>query len=44
MDKTEIQQKVWPTEDYQLARSLVADTTPEDDLFAGVCEKVCAEG
>jgi mycothiol S-conjugate amidase len=33
----EIQQKVWPTEDYELARSLVGDTGPdEDDLFAGL--------
>jgi mycothiol S-conjugate amidase len=39
----EIQQKVWPTEDYQLARSLVGDTAPgEDDLFAGVREAVAA--
>jgi mycothiol S-conjugate amidase len=33
----EIQLKVWPTEDYELARSLVGDTGPEeDDLFAGL--------
>jgi mycothiol S-conjugate amidase len=32
----EIQQAVWPTEDYELARSLVDTTLPEDDLFAGV--------
>jgi mycothiol S-conjugate amidase len=32
----EIQQKAWPTEDYQLARSLVDSETPEDDLFAGI--------
>jgi mycothiol S-conjugate amidase len=32
----EIQQEVWPTEDYELARSLVDTTLPEDDLFAGV--------
>jgi len=31
-----IQQRVWPTEDYQLVRSRVATTIPEDDLFAGV--------
>ena len=36
----EIQQRVWPTEDYQLARSLVDSATPEDDLFAGVRNKV----
>src|SRR4051812_22803257 len=32
----EVQQKAWPTEDYELARSLVESTTPEDDLFAGI--------
>jgi mycothiol S-conjugate amidase len=32
----EIQQKAWPTEDYERARSLVDVPTPEDDLFAGV--------
>ncbi|MFC4002819.1 mycothiol conjugate amidase Mca [Prauserella oleivorans] len=36
----EIQRKVWPTEEYELARSLVDSTLPEDDLFAGVREKV----
>jgi mycothiol S-conjugate amidase len=30
------QQQVWPTEDYELARSLVDSTVPEDDLFAGL--------
>jgi mycothiol S-conjugate amidase len=38
----EIQRKIWPTEDYQLARSLVDSTVPEDDLFAGIRERVCA--
>ncbi|MHB2024443.1 MAG: mycothiol conjugate amidase Mca [Mycobacteriales bacterium] len=32
----EIQQRVWPTEDYELARALVDTSLPEDDLFAGV--------
>jgi mycothiol S-conjugate amidase len=32
----EIQQKAWPTEDYELARSLVDSVKPEDDLFAGI--------
>ena len=32
----ELQAEVWPTEDYQLARSLVETTLPEDDLFAGL--------
>jgi mycothiol S-conjugate amidase len=30
------QQQVWPTEDYELARSLVDSTVPESDLFAGL--------
>jgi mycothiol S-conjugate amidase len=38
----EIQQQVWPTEDYQLAHSLVDSALPEDDLFAGVRETICA--
>ena len=32
----ELQQQVWPTEDYELARSLVETELPEDDLFAGI--------
>jgi mycothiol S-conjugate amidase len=36
----EIQARVWPTEDYELARSLVTSTIPEDDLFAGIRERV----
>ena len=32
----DVQRNVWPTEDYQLARSLVSSDPPEDDLFAGV--------
>jgi mycothiol S-conjugate amidase len=32
----EVRQQVWPTEDYQLARSLVDTALPEDDLFAGL--------
>ncbi|MBO0775532.1 MAG: mycothiol conjugate amidase Mca [Actinobacteria bacterium] len=35
-----LQQAVWPTEDYHLARSIVDTELPEDDLFAGVREKV----
>jgi mycothiol S-conjugate amidase len=35
-----IQREVWPYEDFELARSLVDSTIPEDDLFAGVREKV----
>ncbi|MFI1735973.1 mycothiol conjugate amidase Mca [Streptomyces acidicola] len=33
---TTVQQEVWPTEDYTLARSLVPAELPEDDLFAGI--------
>jgi mycothiol S-conjugate amidase len=32
----EIQREVWPTEDFELARSLVDTTLPENDLFAGI--------
>ncbi|WP_073480994.1 mycothiol conjugate amidase Mca [Streptoalloteichus hindustanus] len=32
----EMEQRVWPTEDYHLARSHVPTSLPEDDLFAGV--------
>jgi mycothiol S-conjugate amidase len=32
----DIQQKVWPTEDFELAKSLVETSMPEDDLFAGL--------
>ncbi|MFE1786121.1 mycothiol conjugate amidase Mca [Streptomyces sp. NPDC059506] len=34
----ELQQEVWPTEDYELAKSLVDTSLPEDDLFAGIRE------
>lgn len=34
----ELQQKAYPTEDYELARSEVETTIPEDDLFEGVRE------
>ena len=37
-----IQQQVWPTEDFELARSLVDSPVPEDDLFAGVRERARA--
>jgi mycothiol S-conjugate amidase len=38
----DVQRAVWPYEDFQLARSLVDTTLPEDDLFAGVRERVRA--
>ncbi len=34
----ELQEKVWPTEDYELVVSHVASETPEDDLFAGITD------
>jgi mycothiol S-conjugate amidase len=37
----EVQCAAWPTEDYHLARSVVDSELPEDDLFAGVRERVC---
>jgi mycothiol S-conjugate amidase len=38
----ELQRRIWPTEDYELVRSLVGNTIPEDDLFAGVRDRVSA--
>ena len=40
----EIQRQVWPTEDFELARSLVDSDLPEDDLFAGIRSQVVAQG
>lgn len=34
----EVQQRAWPTEDFQLVRSLVDSPLPESDLFAGIAE------
>jgi mycothiol S-conjugate amidase len=36
----EVHQQAWPTEDYELAQSLVPVELPEDDLFAGVRDLV----
>ncbi|SDX87116.1 mycothiol S-conjugate amidase [Modestobacter sp. DSM 44400] len=36
----DVQSHAWPTEDYELARSLVDSPLPEDDLFAGVRDSV----
>lgn len=33
---TEVQQEIWPTEDYELAQSTISVELPEDDLFAGL--------
>ncbi|MDQ3151921.1 MAG: mycothiol conjugate amidase Mca [Actinomycetota bacterium] len=38
----DVQRDLWPTEEYELARSLVDTTVPEDDLFEGVRERVPA--
>jgi len=32
----DLQRDVWPTEEYELVRSVVDSTLPEDDLFTGV--------
>ncbi|TDT32568.1 mycothiol conjugate amidase Mca [Naumannella halotolerans] len=31
-----VQRRAWPTEDFELARSRVESSLPEDDLFAGI--------
>ena len=31
-----VHQQAWPTEDFELARSRVSSSLPEDDLFAGI--------
>ncbi|SHL02850.1 mycothiol S-conjugate amidase [Pseudonocardia thermophila] len=36
----EVQAEIWPWEDYQLVRSLVDSPVPEDDLFAGISQRV----
>ncbi|GAA2970946.1 mycothiol conjugate amidase Mca [Actinokineospora diospyrosa] len=36
----DLQRSVWPYEEYELVRSLVDSTLPEDDLFSGIQEKV----
>jgi mycothiol S-conjugate amidase len=36
----DMQRRVWPTEEFELVRSLVDSPVPEDDLFAGVRERV----
>jgi mycothiol S-conjugate amidase len=36
----EVQRAAWPTEDFHLARSVVDTEVPEDDLFAGVRDRV----
>ena len=38
----DLQRSTWPTEDWELARSHVPTDLPEDDLFAGVRDRVSA--
>jgi mycothiol S-conjugate amidase len=38
----DIEAEVWGTDDYELARSLVDTQLPEDDLFAGVRDRVAS--
>jgi mycothiol S-conjugate amidase len=38
----DVQRQAWPTEDYELARSLVDSDLPEDDLFCGIRERIRA--
>jgi mycothiol S-conjugate amidase len=38
----DMQRRIWPTEDFELAASRVPVELPEDDLFAGVRERVDA--
>ena len=35
----DVQAEVWPTDDFELARSLVDTELPEDDLFAGIRDR-----
>jgi mycothiol S-conjugate amidase len=35
----DLQARVWPTEDFHLARTRIHDTVPEDDLFAGLTQE-----
>jgi mycothiol S-conjugate amidase len=36
----EVQRRVWPTEEFELVRSLVETPATEDDLFAGLRDRV----
>jgi len=36
----DLQREIWPTEDYELVRSLVDTEVPEDDLFEGIDARV----
>lgn len=36
----EVQQRLWPTEEFELAKTRVSTSMPEDDLFAGIEESL----
>lgn len=36
----EVQQRLWPTEEFELAKTRVSTSLPEDDLFAGIEESL----
>jgi mycothiol S-conjugate amidase len=38
----DLQRAVWPTEEFELARSRVQTSVPEDDLFAGIRRRIAA--
>ncbi|MFG2425879.1 mycothiol conjugate amidase Mca [Streptomyces sp. NPDC048448] len=38
----DVQREIWPTEEYELARSLVDTSLPEGDLFAGIPADITA--
>lgn len=40
----EIQQKIWPTEEFELAKTRVKTAIPETDLFAGIAHAGVAPG
>lgn len=40
---TEVQQRLWTTEEYELARTRVSTDLPEDDLFAGIGDPAQAD-
>lgn len=39
----DLQQRAWPTEDFELARSRIEIVEPEDDLFAGIAGPAAEE-
>jgi mycothiol S-conjugate amidase len=39
----ELQAEAWPTEDFELARSVISTSDSEDDLFAGIRERTGAQ-